>query len=480
MKYLSIISGLLLFLWACDKGELLPNQAPETKIFLDEIQLAGADRLNSFVKLHWSGEDVDGYVSGYELSFDAQNWSLTTDTDSTFQLPLALGQDTADIDFYVRAIDNQDLVDPDPAYLRIPIKNTPPVVAFDSTKTIPDSVLGAWSVLWSVEDSDGFETLDSIFIKINDGPWYPLPPQINFISLIPENPTQLGEQGLQIFTGTTSDLQRLPLEGVLVGDLNRMYLQARDIAGVLSKTDTTDPFYLFPQKGDLLVIDANNNQTADDTYLPILDQVYSDYDYFNLIDNQPPFWDPTFGMVLGQYDKVFWYGDESLFEEQLLLELGSGALQQFLNRGGKLFVTTTFPSSLTSDPATANQSSIFSFSPMDSLSSSPGQARIGKNDTLMIAPAFEADYPRLITSALIISADPFYSKDPLQDMYTSSIIKSGGWEGPSTICAKSSFNNGETNQIFWSVDLYKLNGDEGNPQALEQLFSQVLLTEFDW
>ncbi|MEM7373584.1 MAG: hypothetical protein AAF587_33480 [Bacteroidota bacterium] len=480
MKYLSIISGIVLLLWACDKGELLPNQPPETKIFLEDIQLAGADRLNSFVQLHWSGEDVDGYVAAYELSFDAQIWTLTSNTDSVFQLPLAVGQDTTDIDFYVRAIDNQDLADPDPAYLQIPIKNTPPTVAFDSTKTIPDSVLGAWSVLWSIKDSDGLETLDSVFVKINEGAWYRLDPRINFISLIPENATQAGEQALQLFAGASSELQPFPLEGARVGEENRMYLRARDIAGVWSEPDTSNAFFLFQQKGDLLVIDGFVNDIPDETYLPILDAAYPAYDYYNLIDNQPPFWDPTFGMLLSQYDKVFWYGDETKFDEQLLLELGSGALQQFLNQGGKIFVTTTFPSSLTSDPETANQSPIFSFSPMDSLSSASGQARIGKNDTMMVAPAFAADFPLLVTSTLIISADPFYSKDPQQDLYTTPILASGGWVGPSTVCAKSSFNNGETNQIFWSIDLYKLNGDPGNPMALEQLFSQVLQHEFDW
>ena len=482
MKYLLALTGLglALFFWACDKGEALPNQAPDTKIFVDEIKLSGDDRLNSFVRLHWLGEDLDGYVAGYELSFDSQNWFYTTQTDSLFRLDLPLGADSTDIDFFARSIDNEGLADQDPAYLKIPIKNSPPIALFDTLKTIPDTVLGAWSVLWSTTDLDGLETLDSVYLKINDGQWYPLDARINFVSLIPENPTQPGLQNLQLFAGLISELQAEPLTGVLVGEMNRMYLRARDIAGTFSETDSSTAFFLRQQMGDLLVIDAHSDPAPDPVYESILETVYPNRDRYDLVGNIPPFWEPTFEMLLNQYDKIFWYGDDGEIQEQLLLEIASAPIQEYLNAGGKLFLTAKFPSSLTDDPETANQSPIFGFSPMDSLSTAPGQARI-KSDTAVsnVFPKdkFSMDYPPLFVSQNIISADPFYSKDTLQDIYTANLIPVSGWFGPSTVCGRTFFDNGETNQVFWSVELHRLDSDRA---ALEQVFSQVLLEEFNW
>ena len=125
-----LLLGLLLTLTACDKGELLENKAPDTRISVSEINLTGEDRLRSEVTLHWFGADEDGWITGYELSLDGTNWSPVTKQDSTFSFELTLGSDTTDIDFYVRAVDNDDAVDPTPAYLRVPIRNSPPTAIF--------------------------------------------------------------------------------------------------------------------------------------------------------------------------------------------------------------------------------------------------------------------------------------------------------------------------------------------------------------
>ena len=83
-----LLFTLIAFLSGCDKGTLLDNLTPETKIFVDEINLYGEQRLNSVVRLHWIGEDQDGYVTGYELSINNGDWFKTTETDSTFRFDL--------------------------------------------------------------------------------------------------------------------------------------------------------------------------------------------------------------------------------------------------------------------------------------------------------------------------------------------------------------------------------------------------------
>ena len=113
-KLYYLIGALLLFLAACDKGEELANEAPDTQFSLKEINLSGENRLNSIVSLTWSGNDPDGYVKGFELSRDGVQWEFTTKQDSTFRFSLIAGSDTADIQLFVRAIDNENLSDPTP------------------------------------------------------------------------------------------------------------------------------------------------------------------------------------------------------------------------------------------------------------------------------------------------------------------------------------------------------------------------------
>ena len=243
-----LLLALGLVLSSCEEGNPLENQPPETQIFLDAINLSGQSRLNSVVKLHWTGEDIDGFVTGYELSFDNMDWSLVNNTDSTFRFPINPGSDSTDVDFWVRAIDNDNNTDPSPAFLRIPIKNAPPVAKIDSVKLIPDTVYSVFSTLWSITDLDGDETLDSVFIKINeDGSWLGLPRTASFITVVPENPDQSGRQKANLFIGSNPQAEREMLDGLVVGGENRLFLQARDIAGTLSLVDTSKSFFIKKQ-----------------------------------------------------------------------------------------------------------------------------------------------------------------------------------------------------------------------------------------
>jgi hypothetical protein len=470
---------LLLLLAACDYGSPLENQAPETQLFVESINLSGLDRLKSIVRVRWTGEDIDGYVKGYEISQDGSNWDFVTKTDSTFQFDLPFGVDTADIDFFVRAVDNQDLIDPSPAYLLLPIRNSPPEARFDTANVVPDLVYSVWSTPWAVGDLDGLETLDSVFIRINDGAWHPLEPQTNFASFVPTDPTSSGPQSARLFLGAEGIEQDALIEGLVVGDTNRMYLKARDISGSESKIDSTKAFFVRRQTADLLVIDAQAASAADDVYFPILNKVYASYDYLNLLDNLPPFWNPTFGLTLELYDKVFWYSDgtqQSGLGSQLAMEVASTQIQNYLNQGGKIFFSAKFPNPFP-NAESPNQSTIFGFSPMDSLSSSSGQARLAKDSLAVPQGNFASSFPPLVSGTFITGADPFYPKDPNNDLYRGQLTAVGGWIGPATIAGRTVFTNGRTNQVFFSVELHKLNGDLN---ALEQCFDLILNQEFNW
>lgn len=478
MKKILFISFLAL-LFACEEGTPFENLSPDTKIFLDEIKLEGQNRLNSVVKLHWFGEDQDGYITGYELSFDGANWVSTQSTDSTFRFDISVGSDTSDIDFFVRAIDNNQVADPEPAYLRVPIKNTAPTALLDTVNVVPDTVFAAWSIFYSIDDIDGFETLDSTFIKINDGAWYPIDKNIEFLTFTPTASDQVGIQEGFVYSGLDARIQNRKIQGLNVGGNNQLYLRNKDISGTFSKTDSTKIFYLRQRESDLLVIDAHGADAANAVYFPILDQVYPGYDYLNLRAELPPFWAPTFTFILKEYDKVLWYSDGAelaAIGQQMLMEIAANQIQSYLNDGGKLFMTARFPSSF-NDPNQKGQSLVFGFTPMDSLSSSSGQARIPTGNFAVPLGSFAAGYDTLVASSFLTGVDVFYPKDPANAIYEADIVSAGGWTGPRTVVARSLFTNGNTNQVFVGVELHKLND---NLPALTSFFTQVLTVEFDW
>ncbi|MEO0473610.1 MAG: hypothetical protein AAF206_28625, partial [Bacteroidota bacterium] len=296
MKRFLLPICLVFCLLGCDEGTPLDNLAPETKISVERINLTGPDRLNSLVRLFWSGDDQDGYIKGYELSFDETVWTFTSNTDSTFQFDLQAGSDSSDIDFFVRAIDNEDLADPSPAFLRIPIKNTPPEAIFDTINLIPDTVFSAWSTTWSLQDLDGNETIDSAFIRLNDGEWFAFGPNISFGTFVASMPETDGLQGADIYLGTAAELQSVLLGSLAVGAPNRMYIRVRDIAGSMSEIDSTKSFFVRRKTGDLLLVDDLAVNSADEFYHLALGGFVPSYVFIDIITFLPPFWDPSFGL----------------------------------------------------------------------------------------------------------------------------------------------------------------------------------------
>src|SRR5262245_19956351 len=114
IRYFLLLSPLVLAYVSCKnsfKGDLHPNIPPETFTVVDTIIRLGDNRFNSQVEVSWWGDDPDGYVAGYEYTFDSlisenTEWHFTIKQDSVFLLPTPPGQDTLDFKFHVRAIDN--------------------------------------------------------------------------------------------------------------------------------------------------------------------------------------------------------------------------------------------------------------------------------------------------------------------------------------------------------------------------------------
>ncbi len=462
--------------FSCKKNEPVIPAPPHTKIFLDKINLKGTLRLGTNFTAYWTGYSSSGYVTGFEISFDKINWHYTKSADSTFLFALPNGNDSTDITLYVRAIDNYGQKDPTPPKLVIPLKNSPPVATFDKVKPIPDSVWTIFSVDWTSHDPDGDSTIDSVFIKINNGHWYPLNPSINFVTIYPTNVSGIGTMNANVYKNQTPVLLSNQIDGLFLNGKNKLYIKAKDKGGAYSPIDSTGSFYVKNKSSDLLLINANSSLDPNtDPLKSIVGSVYGKYDYINYEENGqkyvPQYWDPTLDFLLALYNKVFIYTDGLTTNGKLVLESASNAITQYINKGGKLLVSIPLPVNM--DP----NSAIYNFSPADSISSSPGQARFYMDSLATPDPVNAAGYQPLENSTFILGFEPVYFKAGAKVMYTANIKRIGNWKGPNTICAKTVNTNGQTNQIFWAIDLSLLNG---KPSALNDLFNKMLLHEFNW
>lgn len=479
------------FLWllffafiACDEGEPLPKSPPDTSIFISSIELTGEDRLTSVVNLSWLGTDRDGYVTRYELSFDELNWFTTSSTDSTFRFVISEGSDTANIDFFVRAIDNDEQVDPTPAYLDIPIRNTPPQIKLNEDFQPSDTSNAVFSLIWDAIDLDGENTIDSTFIKINDGPWFAVDGQKNAARFIPVNPEASGPVDGRILLSNTSSPSFVinneselsnTISGLLLNDLNTVYIQTRDIAGSFSEPDTSETFFLKSKNADFLVVGAHFDQNLRNTYGGIFNEINQSFDFIDILENEAgssiQFWNFNFPLILEQYNSLFWYSSDVTFSSgSPLLEVAITSLQPYLDNGGKIIVSAL----LTGDVDQA--SPIFDFAPMDTISPKDGLSQARYVNGSVAQPQISG-YDSLLCTANIANAAPYHNSPGSIVMFRAEPLKLNGWDGPEVIGAKVENGSNQTNFIFFSVELHKFNG---NPDGLKTFFNKALNEEFNW
>lgn len=478
----STFTFLFLFFFAVSftgckrKLDKLPNQNPETIITPESINLTGDDRLNSVVFLSWFGTDADGYISGYEISLDNQNWEYTTKNDSIFSFTLSSGSDTTDIHFYVRAIDNEGLTDPTPAHLKVPLKNTPPVAFFVEKGFTPDSVNLVTTFRWGATDVDGDETIVKAFLKANQGDWLEIDVNENLISLVPKT-TSTGITDADLYYGSKEIPLSSPLTGLNVGDTNVFYLKVIDFANAESDPDTSETVFIKPKTSDILFV-TGLPQGPTDIYKTTLTNTNTSFDFADYFSNggelQPGFWSPTFDLILEHYSTVVLVSDESSFTNSItgrkavLLDFMAPSLQLFSNNNGKTMVVTSFTKG-------QDISGITGTFPIDSLSASNGQARLYPDST--ISSTLGTGFPDLGANIVLSGLSPFYMSIGAEETYLGHITPVQGWTGPSTVGARRKNGNNNYYQYFFSVQLHRM---DQNIIDLETLFDQILNNDFNW
>lgn len=466
LSVLSLSLGLVL---ACEPGVPVENQLPETRMSVDRIDLSGPDRLNSVVKLAWFGSDADGYVVAYELRVGEGPWVRTTQTDSTLVLGIPAGQDTADLAVEVRAIDHEGGIDPSPARLVVPIKNTPPSAEF-TTSSFPDvPVWNAVTFQWFAEDPDGAGSITDVELRVNGGAWRPIDPNQKLVSLV------LHASGATALYYGNQEASAANWGYALdTAGPSLLEIRARDLAGAWSAPDTAPSVTVKMPQSKLLVV-ASHSAAADAAWSSDLAALGVDYDLLDLLSNsgaaRPRSWNPGFRHTLRGYDAVVVYTASSVMLDpqtgltKLPLAHMGPAIQRFGEAGGRVLVSASFS-------ATSDLADLVGTFPIDGLVTSTGQVRLVTDSALV---AQQSGYPNLKSTNVLIGLTPMVASADAEVLYRGQLSKLSGWQGDNLMGVLRR-KQGAVQSVFLSFDLHRLDGQNG--QMRRDALQKILIDEF--
>lgn len=397
------------FLYACKtaiNGDVLPNKLPETHTVVDTIIRSGIDRYPTKVSIQWWGNDEDGYVAGYEYTFDNPDlpsaiWKYTTTTDSIFSLTVPAGDDTADFVFHVRAIDNEGAKDPTPAKCTYPVRNTPPTIDFvynpDNGNLLaggnPSVTFPIIRYRWLADDADGLDNISGFSLVFNDTNATPvtLPAGVSSIIVKAKNPAN-NLSDCDIFQGNNSQPLGVTLPGLLLNDTNVLYVRAQDLSNAKSKWMPAEVVYVKKLEHPVLLVNAYTNASNTmDFYLQQMAALgIRNFDTINLFQQESGRYtrlsadNRTQSLLFSLFDHIIWFGND--FEMNATYV--SNTMNNFLNQGGNLFFSAY------AGNAAAVTSEFYGFAGVDSLIAPAANFRFVITDTSTFEP-YRITWPRL-------------------------------------------------------------------------------------
>ncbi len=500
MKHSLIFSLLVIaviFIGSCSKEHpSQPNRHSSPETYLSLTPDTTLRRTTSQQHIHWWGVAPDGLVIGYFVSLDSVTWTFTTQNDSLFSLRLNTIDTT--YTFYVSAVNNYgngiydfqtpwgpepftdlngnnhwdagepfiDLgeVDPTPASLQFPIRNTPPAVSFVLKSDVPETTYTVATFQWSGSDLDGNETITNYYYALDDtshlSSWKPLSGGLNNVTLFKK-------------------------DGLVEGS-HVFYLRAKDVAGAFSKTvrmpDTTKTWYVKEPKGDFLIINdiqfVDPKASAEAKYKGILDTLLNGRlgtkDILNIKVGStatsrgkfvPALINPTFTETLKLFKYVFWFGDNTPS-----LEIAQTSIPGFIKSGGKVFFCSGFPENV------SGQGSLVDFAPIQNVENSFFAQKLFQNESML--PVADLSYPILsrdtINDAGIYQFPrgiiPKIDADTLYKMQSSS-----RWSGQPVMGVRGKDLSGQTNFVLIAAMLHRF---ATPPKNMAALFRKVFADEF--
>jgi hypothetical protein len=461
-------------------GDMIPNRHPETYTIVDSIIRYGNDRFKSQIEIHWWGDDPDGYVQGYEISFDKMVWIHTQRQDSVFIVKIPEGKDTFDFSFYVRAVDNAGMRDPTPAEILYPVKNSPPTIAFQYPdfvpKRIPKKSFPVLKFSWEAQDPDGVENISHYELFLNDTLQEALIIEAHYSSVIIQADNfNTAIVPATVYKGAVMNQHARMLPNMLLNDTNQLIIRAVDLVGEKSDFAFSNPIFVRKPESKTLLINTYSYsvQQFEDFYTSNMNIAgIHNYEITRLneiIENTYTELAPdniTQAMIFDLFDVLIWFGKDAAYT----LSLAQRTTDNFISKGGKMFIAVELSSSM--EP----QANYLNFTPIDSLVEPPANKQFILSTDSLLLPVNTA-WPQLKASQIINPTRPFYQELASEDVYNARIIEAGTtlelWKGKSTLMAMRK-NQGQCVFFISSVELHKINGN-GN---IDLFFRKLFIDEF--
>ena len=520
-------AGILALAAGCDtdiSGDPFENQPPDTQLSVRDTSLVdnltNAERLSSTVFVSWTGNDPDGFVAAFELRFfnegfspapDA-DWVRTTRNDTLVLLPIPRGERDANVIFEVRAIDNEDARDPQPARTIFPIKNAPPSIRFSSFDLPPDTTFHIFSFAWIAEDPEGETNLDRIEVSFNDSTTFTaLPADAAFVTFIGENNRDDPGQTVadaQVFIGRALQRADITVPGLRLNAENTLYLRAVDATDT---TSTRQDFTWYVKKARSRVLFVNDHRKA--SFLTVQGYHMSllrdflppevDVDVWTVTEPfvtgnvgnvprsslLPPNADPTIRRMMAEWEYLYWISTNTVNAVGgNNLPFMAGTLDLFFDQGGKMMVHTPVTQPRNPEDNLGNPAILLL--PLSELFIRPDSLQrmeLGRGAAVSAVgglPGVSEPLPDLVSDNFYINELPYFARGantlPLYEadyVYLTRFGNRGSWVSPRTIASISGdrriglFGLPLVNEIS-GVPL--LSGADGDPDAARRAVQLML------
>lgn len=498
-----IVSGIFISCSEQITDKPLANKNPNTFLFLypsDENQLS---QQKSRLKVHWWGDDSDGLIIGYYFNWKGLNnvWTFTTKNDSLFSLPIGTADTT--FVFQVVAVDNNGnrkydnsviwndvdlgpepfvdanndgvynsgekyfdigLIDPTPAQVKFPIKNTPPTIQWTKTSILPSVSFPVMTVAWEFDDLDGIETIVKINLALNDTTQYvSLNRSATLVTLRIDDVNSSTPQMQILINGSSSNIASEKLKNLKLDDYNRLYVQAEDISGAKSAfiplPSVDSKWYIKKPKGKLLIIDDFAGTTGESFYQNTFSTINSgalagNVDVLNLETEKIPYPNITLLETMKLFKTVYWYSDSSPNLDYLNV-----TTQKYLSNGGKIAFSMTFQDSTDAFPV--DISALQGFLPVEKFGENKPLSFLLTNASLTGTGDFTS-YPALKTSSTISFVRTYQPSSVALPVYNLISAQKTG---------VVSFIDSGRDLFFVGLPLHQCDGNSGNVgKLLEKIF----------
>jgi len=416
------------------------GEDPDTGVIVDTLASAFKDTFSSRQELYWWGEDRDGEVNGYRYRWSTDTtWTYTTNEVGIFYIPITTLFDV--FIFEVVAIDNDSLIDPSPARLVLPIRNSPPEISFRYLSNPlyddlpePKSIYYTFptrTFVWDIFDQDGKETIDTVYYAMDD---------------------TCETCWTALYAASYSSIT---LDSIPPGE-HKFYLKVKDIAGAYSRTiffpDESDVNYpdtwiVKEPAGELLLVDDYPLDTPNNAlnwYQSLLDTMIN-VDGYSIweIGEELPYSSIDLTATLSYFDKIIWYAG---YVGSFTYHDADRSINAFIEKGGHFFLNfaTFADTALSWFPI----SSVTPLNPGGDINSKKKLIpQIDDADTLMIA------------STISVNVKGFESTEYFQSLYHLQLPEDPEdlWQGEPNICGmfKNPLSPNSGNAVILSIPLYK-------------------------